>query len=55
MPSDISQLNKWKDNTYLEEKVGDQSTMVEKRSSANNTFGNKGNEFCMSVKKSREN
>ena len=49
VPADISQLEKWKDNSYLEEKVGDQSIMVEKRPSTNDTFG-KGNEIRMSVK-----
>eukprot|EP00579_Thalassiosira_antarctica_P015396 CAMPEP_0201939920 /NCGR_PEP_ID=MMETSP0903-20130614/44186_1 /ASSEMBLY_ACC=CAM_ASM_000552 /TAXON_ID=420261 /ORGANISM="Thalassiosira antarctica, Strain CCMP982" /LENGTH=117 /DNA_ID=CAMNT_0048481569 /DNA_START=42 /DNA_END=391 /DNA_ORIENTATION=- len=36
---DVSEIEKWKDISYLEEKVGDESVMVEKRSSTNDSFG----------------
>eukprot|EP00584_Thalassiosira_punctigera_P018653 CAMPEP_0172557264 /NCGR_PEP_ID=MMETSP1067-20121228/72347_1 /TAXON_ID=265564 ORGANISM="Thalassiosira punctigera, Strain Tpunct2005C2" /NCGR_SAMPLE_ID=MMETSP1067 /ASSEMBLY_ACC=CAM_ASM_000444 /LENGTH=426 /DNA_ID=CAMNT_0013346313 /DNA_START=58 /DNA_END=1334 /DNA_ORIENTATION=+ len=50
LPADLSRLEKWRDYSYLEEKVGSQSIMVEKRSSANASFG-KGNEIRMPFKK----
>mmetsp|Transcript_18325 Transcript_18325/g.38335 ORF Transcript_18325/g.38335 Transcript_18325/m.38335 type:complete len:491 (-) Transcript_18325:10-1482(-) len=51
IPDDLSNIERWKDLNYLEEKVGDhQSIMVEKRSSTNDSFG-KGNEIRMSFKK----
>ena len=50
LPSDLSQIEQWKDINYLQEKVGDQSVVVEKRTSATGSFG-KGNEVEMSFKK----
>jgi hypothetical protein len=43
---DLSLLEQWKDFNYLLEKVGDQSVMVEKRLSVEDSFG-KGNEIKM--------
>lgn len=47
---DLSLIDKWKDLSYLEEKVGDQSVMVEQRGFATDSFG-KGNEIRMTFKK----
>ena len=48
---DVSNIEKWKDMTYLEEKVGAKQTiMVERRSTATDSFG-KGDEIKMSFKK----
>ena len=49
VPQDVSSIEKWKDIKYLEDKVGDESIMVEKRSSTNDSFG-KGNEIRMTMK-----
>ncbi|KAL7531667.1 hypothetical protein ACHAXR_005051 [Thalassiosira sp. AJA248-18] len=46
---DVTQIEKWKSVSYLEEMVGDQSIMVEKRSSTKDSFG-KGNEIRMKFK-----
>ena len=49
--SDVSNIEKWKDMTYLEEKVGAKQTiMVERRSTASDSFG-KGDEIKMTFKK----
>ena len=47
---DVSQLEKWKDISYLNEKLGDQTIMVEKRSTSDSQFG-KGDEIRMTFKK----
>ncbi|KAL3792917.1 hypothetical protein ACHAW5_006824 [Stephanodiscus triporus] len=50
LPDDLSLIEQWKDFNYLLEKVGDQSVMVEKRSSDKESFG-KGNEIKMSFRR----
>lgn len=50
IPPDVSQIEKWKDISYLDQKVGDHSVTVERRASAADSFG-RGNEISMSFTK----
>ena len=46
---DVSQIEKWKDINYLEEKVGEQNIVVEKRLNTQSSFG-RGNEVSLPFK-----